>query len=112
MRRLRASAPWVEFQFHHLVVAVEFVGGHGAVGSVSGLEHDDRDHQRGGKAGGEGGGICVGHGFRLLSLEAGDHPPARQAPEVSERVCNHPRAFGRVPNLRGRHARVSRPSTG
>ena len=31
--------------------------------------------------------------------------PARQAPEVSDRICNHPRAFGLFPNPRGRHAK-------
>ena len=42
----------------------------------------------------------------------GGPSPARQAPEVSDRICNHPRAFGLFPNPRGRHARVSRPLWG
>ena len=81
MRRFRALLPRVQLQLHHVVVAVEFGGGASGVGAVSGLEHNDRNHQRGGKAGGEGGGICIGHGFRLLSLEAGDHPPRDRRPK-------------------------------
>ncbi len=81
MRRGRALPPRIQLQLYHVVVAVELGGGTSGVGAVPGLEHDDLDHQRGGEAGGEGGGICIGHGFRLLSLEAGDHPPRDRRPK-------------------------------
>ncbi|MDZ4085435.1 MAG: hypothetical protein U1E69_01395 [Tabrizicola sp.] len=31
------------------LVAVDFIGGEGAEGSIPGLEDDDRDHERGGE---------------------------------------------------------------
>ena len=80
MRLFRALLPWIQFQLHHVFVAVELGGGASGVGAVSGLKHDNRNHQRGGKAGGEGGGICLGHRHWLLSLEAGDHPPRDRRP--------------------------------
>ena len=50
-----ASPEGIVFRDDHDLVAVDFIGGNGAEGSIPGLEDDDRDHERGG----EGSTHCV-----------------------------------------------------
>jgi Fic family protein len=61
------------------LVAVDFIGGDGAEGSIPCLEDDDRDHERGGEGGGEGVSIFAGHLFGSC-LGGGGPSPARQDP--------------------------------
>lgn len=108
VRRFRASLPGVYFQGDERLVAVVFIGRHRPMRAVPGLKHGDRDHQRGGKAGGVSGGILLGHGVGSCLLGGGGPSPAQQAPEVSDRICNHPRAFGSSESARAARPR-SRP---
>jgi len=74
-----ASCPRVNLDQHLNLVAVDFIGGDGAEGSIPCLEDDDRDHERGGEGGGEGVGIFAGHLFGSC-LGGGGPSPARQDP--------------------------------
>jgi hypothetical protein len=74
-----ALCPRIDFSDHLNLVAVDFFGGDGAEGSISCLEDDDQDHERGGeesthcvdaKAEASLRDICL-----ASVLEAGDHPP-------------------------------------
>ena len=57
----KASPEGIVFRDDHDLVPVDFIGGDGAIGSITGLEDDDRDHERGGEGGGEGVCIFAGH---------------------------------------------------
>ena len=85
-------SPRVNLNQHLNLVAVDFIGGDGAEGSIPCLEDDDRDHERGGERGGEGVSIFAGHLYGTC-LGGGGPSPARQAPDVSDRICTHPRAI-------------------
>ncbi len=63
-----ASPEGIVSRDDHDLVAVDFIGGDGAEGSIPSLENDDRDHERGGKGG--GGGVCIfaGHLFGGVAL--------------------------------------------
>ena len=87
-------------------IAVVFVGGHDAEAAVAGLEDDDRDHERGGEAEGEGVSVVEGH-CSGSCLEAEDHPPLTGARCVRTERCNH-RAGEAAAAARSR----SRPFTG
>lgn len=52
-----ASPEGIVFRDDHDLVAVDFIGGDGAEVCIPSLENDDRDHERGGKGGGEG--VCI-----------------------------------------------------
>jgi len=71
-----ASCPRVNLDQHLNLVAVDFIGGDGAEGSIPCLEDDDRDHERGGEGGCEG--VCI----LAPVLEAGDHPPRDRTPQA------------------------------
>lgn len=72
-----ASPEWIVLSHDHDLVAVDFIGGDSAEGSIPCLEDDDRDHERGGEGGGEGVSIFAGHLFG--SCLGGEGPsPARQ----------------------------------
>ena len=58
-----ASPEGIVFRDDHDFVAVDFIGGDGAEGTIPCLEDDDRDHERGGKGGGESVCIFAGHLF-------------------------------------------------
>lgn len=74
-----ASPKGIVFRYDHNLVSVDFIGGDGAEGSISSLEDDDRDHERGGEGGGEG--VCVFAGHLFGSCLGGGGPsPARQDP--------------------------------
>ena len=74
-----ASPEGIVFRDDHDFIAVDFIGGDGAEGSIPCLEDDDRDHERGGKGGGEGVSIFAGHLFGSC-LGGGGPSPARQDP--------------------------------
>src|SRR5690606_7918866 len=76
------NLPRVIFELHHVLVAVELAGRTSRVGSVSSLEHDDRDHQGFGEAGGESGGICIGHCSGSCLWRQGTIPRATGARSV------------------------------
>ena len=46
-----ASPEGIVFRDDHDLVSVDFIGGDGAEGSISCLEDDNRDHERGGEGG-------------------------------------------------------------
>jgi hypothetical protein len=73
----KASPEGIVLRDDHDLVAVDFIGGDGAEGSISSLEDDDRDHERGGEGGGEGVCIFAGHLFGSC-LGGGGPSPARQ----------------------------------
>lgn len=81
-----ASPEGIVLRDDHDLVAVDFIGGDGAIGSIPCLEDDDRDHERGG----EGSTHCVDAkacaSLRdiclALVLEAGDHPPRDRTPQA------------------------------
>src|SRR6056297_645904 len=70
-------SPRVNLNQHLNLVAVDFIGGDGAEGSIPCLEDDDRDHERGGEGGCEGVCIFAGHLFGSC-LGGGGPSPARQ----------------------------------
>ena len=74
-----ALCPRVDLSDHLNLVAVDFIGGDGAKGSIPSLEDDDRNHERGGEGGGEGVSIFAGHLFGSC-LGGGGPSPARQDP--------------------------------
>lgn len=81
-----ASPEWIVFRDDHDLVAVDFIGGDSAEGSILCLEDDDRDHERCG----EGSTHCVDAkacaSLRDICLapvlEAGDHPPRDRTPQA------------------------------
>ena len=76
-----ASPEGIVFRDDHDLVSVDFISGDGAIGSITGLEDDDRDHERGGEGGCEGVSIFAGHLFGSC-LEAEDHPPRDRNPQA------------------------------
>ena len=76
-----ALCPRIDLSDHLNLVAVDFIGGDGAEGSIPCLEDDDRDHERGGEGGGESVSIFAGHLFGSC-LGGGDHPPRDRAPQA------------------------------
>ena len=74
-----ALCPRVDLSDHLNLVAVDFIGGDGAEGSIPGLEDDGRDHESGGEGGCEGVSIFAGHLFGSC-LGGGGPSPARQDP--------------------------------
>ena len=74
-----ASPKGIVLSHDHDFVAVDFIGGDGAEGSIPCLEDDDRDHERGSEGGGEGVCIFAGHLFGSC-LGGGGPSPARQDP--------------------------------
>ena len=78
-REAEASPERIVFRDDHDLVAVDLIGGDSAIGSIPGLEDDDRNHERGGEGGGEGVCIFAGHLFGSC-LGGGGPSPARQDP--------------------------------
>ncbi len=74
-----ASPKGIVLSHDHDFVAVDFIGGDGAKGSIPCLEDDDRDHERGGEGSGESVSIFAGHLFGSC-LGSGGPSPARQDP--------------------------------